>query len=56
MEIDKKIMEEFGRTKKEYDDFRNKRKELGLEDNKFLNIYRMKENFKELKILRIKIE
>lgn len=51
--IDKEKMEEYGKIKMEYDEFRKKRKELGLKGSRFININRMKENIKELKSLRV---
>ncbi|MBA7680776.1 hypothetical protein ES703_89097 [subsurface metagenome] len=51
--MEKKKKEEYGKVKKEYDDFRKLRRELGLRENNFINFKQMKENLKESKLLKV---
>ena len=45
-----KEMEEYGRVKKEYDNFKEIRKNLGLKSFKFINVEQIKKNIGENKL------
>lgn len=47
----KKEMEEYGKIRREYNNFKIIRKNLGLKSYKFINIKQMRKNLEELKLI-----
>ena len=50
--IDDKKMEEYGKVKREYDNFKKIRRDLGLKSYKIMNIEQMRKNLEELELIK----
>lgn len=54
MDLNKEKIRAFGKIKKEYEDFKRIREDLGLGESQLIDLEKMKENLKESKLKNIK--